>query len=440
MSPTAATSEPATRPHRRPTRGALLLIGILVAAFALRLALRVALGEASFWSGYTLFDRLAQSVVAGDGLRLGPDYFGGASQNWAVRQPLYPLFLAGVYVCGGDWLAIVVLQAVFGAVVAACGYWLGRRWFGEAAGLLAAAMAAVYPYYALHDTALQDTGMVDAGAALALCLLLQARTSRRAWMWLAAGLAAGLIVLIRGTLLPFGAAALVWLALAGEGPVRMRWRRAAVAAIACIAAVGVWMARNEIRVGAPVLSTEIGREFSDANGPYTFSYYPDRSIDLSALAAARSLSRADRQAVSALSEAGRSGWFLRRGLAYVAAHPADTLLGAVRKEAAGFSPILNPLRDRLTELAYTASYTPVLLLGLVGMVMAARRGWREQSLVWLQFAGFALVTAIFWAATSHRVYLDVYLMVFAAPVILRAAGWLRARFGGLRSRAAPQPA
>jgi hypothetical protein len=46
-----------------------------------------------------------------------------------------------------------------------------------------------------------------------------------------------------------------------------------------------------------------------------------------------------------------------------------------------------------------------------------RAHWREDSVIYLLFATFMLVTAVFWAHTSHRAYLDVYWIVFAAGAI-----------------------
>jgi hypothetical protein len=67
-----------------------------------------------------------------------------------------------------------------------------------------------------------------------------------------------------------------------------------------------------------------------------------------------------------------------------------------------------------------------------------RSSWRERSLVWLQFAGFVVVTAVFWAHTSHRAYLDIYLMVFAAPVILAAGRQVRRLWLSPRTASAPR--
>jgi apolipoprotein N-acyltransferase len=56
-----------------------------------------------------------------------------------------------------------------------------------------------------------------------------------------------------------------------------------------------------------------------------------------------------------------------------------------------------------------------MLLGIWGM-FRHRSHWREDCLIYFLFATFILVTGIFWAHTSHRVYLDVYWIAFASGV------------------------
>jgi len=73
------------------------------------------------------------------------------------------------------------------------------------------------------------------------------------------------------------------------------------------------------------------------------------------------------------------------------------------------------------------SYVPVAGLGLVGMFLARRR---EAVLIGMLFLSFVCVTAVFWAHTSHRSYLDVYWMVFAASVIERS--WTFWRGGSVK--------
>ena len=76
-----------------------------------------------------------------------------------------------------------------------------------------------------------------------------------------------------------------------------------------------------------------------------------------------------------------------------------------RKLIAGFSWKLNPLREHVAKWSYAAFYAPGSVLGLAEMFLARRR--RETLLIAMAFVSFMGVTAVFWAHTSHRSYLDV---------------------------------
>ena len=118
------------------------------------------------------------------------------------------------------------------------------------------------------------------------------------------------------------------------------------------------------------------------------------------------------------NEIRESDWFRKKGLCYIEANPFTTAKAAVRKIAAGFSWKFNPAREPLVQTVYLASYGPISILGIVGMILTWRE-WRRHSLIYLLFLTFAGVTAIFWAHTSHRSYLDVYRIIFASFVITR---------------------
>jgi len=104
----------------------------------------------------------------------------------------------------------------------------------------------------------------------------------------------------------------------------------------------------------------------------------------------------------------------------------------MRKVEAAFSSRLNPWREPWAQAAYAAGYVPVAVLGMAGMILAARRP--ATPLIAMLFVAFIAVTAVFWAHTSHRVYLDVYLIVFAASVVERL--WARNRVSAVADRVA----
>src|SRR5262249_52816113 len=146
-------------------------------------------------------------------------------------------------------------------------------------------------------------------------------------------------------------------------------------------------------------------------------HYPAGSIDRSREEARLRLSENDRADLRRLDENQRSIWFTHRALAYVRESPWPVLQGMVRKVDAAFSWRLNPFREPLAQVAYSIAYVPISIFGVIGFFLA---GWRrEVILIGMLFIAFICVTVVFWAHTSHRSYLDVYLIVFAASAIQR---------------------
>src|SRR5205823_7309734 len=61
------------------------------------------------------------------------------------EAPVYPFFVAAMYaLCGRAVFPIAVAQAVLDAASCVFIALIGRRWFGARAGLIAAALAAIY--------------------------------------------------------------------------------------------------------------------------------------------------------------------------------------------------------------------------------------------------------------------------------------------------------
>ncbi len=153
------------------------------------------------------------------------------------------------------------------------------------------------------------------------------------------------------------------------------------------------------------------------NNGNTFSHYPEEPIDLSETEAWRAFAMWELERIWDLSadEISLSRWFFKRGLDFIAQNPGDTLMRMMNKVWAGFSWNFSPVKERLMQWVYFTSYFPILVLGVTGMWVTRFR-WRELGLIYLLFLTFVVGTAVFWAHTSHRSFLDVYFMVFAAYV------------------------
>jgi 4-amino-4-deoxy-L-arabinose transferase-like glycosyltransferase len=398
-----------------------LLWIIIFAAFSVRVAVRCYSGAEDFWvNSYGFFFELAQNIAVGNGITFGD------GPPTAFRVPLYPAFLAIVTFGQKVFLPIVLAQALIGAGTVWCAVLLAREMFGSAAAIIAATITAIYPYYVVHDTALQETSLYTFLTVLAVLLLLRARRSGSGAMAGGAGLTLGAAVLTRANLAPFALLAPLWLAVPGQcrmTPWRQRWWAALVCASVLALTVSPWLVRSYRLTGSVTLSTQTGFFLWLGNNPYTFSRYPQESIDRSQAVALAALSSQEKSELQARqhNEALVDEWFWKKGLGYIRDHLWQTLGNGLRKIVDAFGWLPSPRRSFWASLAHALSYGPVMILGVWGM-WAGRRHWREHSIFYAQFVAFAAVTAVFFGHTSYRAYLDVYWIVFAAGVL---AAWLR---------------
>jgi 4-amino-4-deoxy-L-arabinose transferase-like glycosyltransferase len=397
------------------------LMWIIFFAFVARVAVRLYTGERDFWeNGYTFFFALAQNIAAGNGVSLDGDL------PTAFRVPLYPMFLAAVTLGHHAFLPVIIAQSLIGAGTVLCAALIAREMFSNTAAIIAAVLVAVYPYYVVHDTALQETCLYTFLMALAVLLLLRVRRSGSTVTATGAGLALGAAVLTRANLAPVTLLAPLWLALAG-GSRAVHWQRRLRMAIICagvvIFAIAPWLIRAYQLTGSITLSTQSGFFLWLGNNPYTFNHYPRESIDRSQAAALEALSSQEKSEVEArqYNEALVDEWFRKKALDYIRTHPWRTLDNSFRKIADSFGWLPSPRRSFWPSLGYALSYGPVMIFGLWGM-WASRKHWREHSIFYAQFVTFAIVTAVFFGHTSYRAYLDVYWIVFAAGVF---AAWQR---------------
>ncbi len=392
---------------------------IAAAAFAVRLIARIGQGIDLFWvNGYTFFFDLAQGIAGGHGIA----YANGPPT--AFRVPLYPIFLAGLTLGHRAFWPIAIAQSAIGALTALYAAQLARAMFpievGGKAGNWAAAATAFFPYYVIHDTALEETSLFTVLTLASVLVLLRSLRTREITFGASAGLLLGLDMLTRATIAPFAVLVPLWLAW------RKRMRGAAACAVLLAATISPWLWRNYLLTGVPTLSTETGIELWNGNNGFLFRHYPQESSDLSKYDALDALTPQDRNEINLLSgnEMLVSRWFFRCALAYMRQHPLETVWDDCRKIVAGFYFLPSPRRGRFEDLVYALSYSPVMLLGLWGM-WRRRAHWRTDSLIYLLFATFIIVTAVFWAHTSHGAYLDVYWIVFGAGALASASPRLK---------------
>jgi 4-amino-4-deoxy-L-arabinose transferase-like glycosyltransferase len=229
----------------------------------------------------------------------------------AEHPPLFICLLALFTLLGADgFLAQKLLLGIVGTVTVVLVGLLARRVAGDRAGLIAAAVAAVYPLLWLADGSLMSEslyGPLVVAALLAAYAYLDARTMRRAALL---GALIGLAALTRGEALLL--VPLLGLALVARGalPWRARLEHLALLVAAFALVLAPWSIRNATTFNSPVLISTNGEGvWVGANCHQTY-YGPIVGLWDFPCYGAR----------PAGDEAQQSREYRRRGLAYMRAH------------------------------------------------------------------------------------------------------------------------
>ena len=187
----------------------------------------------------------------------------------AGHPPLWELLLSGESWLGGtSYLAHRALGCVLGALTIVLIALLGRRVAGPRVGLVAAAIAAVYPVMIAADGSLMSEGLYTTLIAAALLLALRLRERGDARSAAALGAVVALAALTRSEALLL--VPLLVLPVALTRPAG-RWRLAGVALVVTALLIAPWSIRNWAEFDRPVLiSTNDGTLLAGANCGLTY--------------------------------------------------------------------------------------------------------------------------------------------------------------------------
>jgi 4-amino-4-deoxy-L-arabinose transferase-like glycosyltransferase len=340
----------------------------------------------------------------------------GIARASADKPPLYPFLEAGVSLLGGrSWAWHQLVGCLAGTGTVAVVGLVGRRAAGPRAGLIAAGLAAGYPLLVAADGSLRSESVYALCIALVLLAALRYRDAPSARGALLLGVAVAAAALTRGEAL----ALLVLLALPLCG-----WRRAGVAALACVMVLAPWLARCWIAFDRPVLiSTNVGGLLAGANcdttyhgaliGQWDFGCIPPPVHANEALEAERLRDRGLRYA---RRHAGRVPVVeaARLGRSFELYRPREQ----ARQEA------FFEGRNLRVEQLGVACYYALALLAAYGVVVLRRRDGPWAVLL-APFALVILVTLISYGFTRLRVAAEPALVVLAAVAIdaLAARRW-----------------
>jgi len=227
-----------------------------LAVAALALLVRIPLlGDGTGWVDTPLYERLASSLLRGDGFSSNGHVFGDS-----YRTPGYPILLAAFRLLPGSTAAVTgTMQHLIGAAFAVAVLLVAWRFFGRAAGVIAGALLAIAPLQLFVEHAVLPDLAFGVVAGVVVALVAEAAARDRAPTGFLIG--AGLLVAVATYIKPNG------LILVPLVPLvfllaRLGWRpglrATGIFAATALVAVSPWVVRNWIREDTPLLTTQGG--------------------------------------------------------------------------------------------------------------------------------------------------------------------------------------
>lgn len=378
------------------------------------------------------YDSIATNLLEGNG-------YLNSEGEVPVLPPVYPTFLAAVYELSAHSFATVrIAQAIIGAATCGVIYLIGRRVFNPFVGLLAAAIAAAYPWFIYWNRLLSTETLLIFLLSLAILAMVWA-VEKPVWRNLAlAGFLLGIANLTHSTLtlLPFLFAG--WLVVVLG--LRTGTRAAAMLLAVFFLTLAPWTLRNYIHYGELIpIAAHGGVALYVANNPYAIPDQPH-------YAKLPDVDPADMRGVEGKSFLEKDRILRNKAIDYILEHPRTTMSNAVHRirelwESVPAYPVFNMPLIRSEYYRLQMDHA-VLLMFAIGSV-AALAQWRRTGVLLLVPLQFALLHAFFPVVLYGRsrvpamevsVILAAFAVYAAVNVMASAPRWMYAMRNGLKER------
>lgn len=403
------------------SRPSSILVALIVFSILLRVVMAIWLGDrAERVSGaydQVSYDTLAQRVLAGQGFSFPTNWypFTPANEPTAHWSYLYTLYLAGVYaVVGHHPLIARLIQVLLSGLNIWFAYRIGRRLFGEWAGITAAALTAVYAYFIFFNATLmtQTFYILAVLAAIELTLELVDNPTRRGWILL--GVTIGIGALVRQTLLIFAPLLFLWIIL--NKWQQVRWGDVFLSLIAIGLFILPWTAYNYLTFHDFLLL--------NSNGGYWFysSNHPAQGTTFD-----QNFAAPLPEYLKGLGEPAEDRALYREGLGFIVADPTRFLLLSLSRVQVYFWIAPSEQSTFLSNLGRIGSFTLYLPFMLYGIWLSLRT-WRVCMPLYLYVAFDTMLSLTTWAAPRYRLPSDAIMMVFAGMAVITLAMQIKMRF------------
>ena len=401
-----------------------LFLAILVWALFLRLVFIFQSLPTPIFNGLSLdsalYDRVALNILAGS----TPD------SAHVFANVFYAYFLAGIYfIFGSSHLAVVLIQALLDTLSCGLIFFITRRIWGQATGLIAAALYAFYGLAVFYTGILLPPVVTIFLALAAAASLAKGRAQDDTRFIFGSGILLGAAALARPHLTLIIALTILWF-LVGWRKKAARFpgrKAAALFAAGVILVFGMMAGLNATRTGIfSPFAAQGGINFYIGNNPQARGYYrtpdemaayPVRLVE-SALKQAREISGRD------LTPAQASAFWRNRALTFLKDRPGAATVLYMKKLALFWraeeipSSINFNLSKRFTPIFRLPllGFGLIAPLALIGLFLAVRLN-RPAEIPGIFAAGQMLAVILFFVNERYRLPAVPFLIMFAAGTL-----------------------
>lgn len=413
---------------RAPTVRALTIT--VVGALAIKLVILAQLADHPLLgpdSGLdtTAYAELARRIASGD-ILLGPGLY--------YLSPLYMYVLGTVLALTDSFTAARAVQVTLGAAAVGGVWWMTSVWWNTRAAWWAAGLMALTGAITFYEVLILQASIDVAATTAILLALTQAARTGTVWWTMLSGVAIGLASLNRPNMIIVGVGLLVLLMI------QRRVTTAGWLLAGLLAAMAPVAIRNGVVAGEWLtVSSHGGLNLYIGNGPGATGFYREIPGIRPSIAGQANDARTlvGQRLGRAVTDAEASAYFRNEVITWAHERPVEAAGLFLKKLGFTFHRSYVALPHSYPFYVHDTGawlrWLPVgpwllMPLGLVGLVVLARRSDSQDVWVWLSFVPlYAASVAVFFVADRYRLPLLVPMCVGAGIILDGAAQCLRAR-------------
>jgi 4-amino-4-deoxy-L-arabinose transferase-like glycosyltransferase len=410
-----------TKPHFGWSLTAILAVALLARlAAGIWWQQRLPAGQKFAFGDSESYWQLAQAIAHRQPYEYGPDHL------QIFRTPGYPALLAPLFWFADEpsilWAR--ALSAILSTIAVGLTAALAKILLDDRAALLAAAVAAVYPEsIALGVFVLSEAGFAPFMMLNLLCWALawRANINHQVYWSLAAGISTGLATLMRPSWLLFVPFAFIggvpWFMI-HRGHFAKHCKTTALIVLGLSLPMLPWWLRNYSVAGRFIPTTlQVGASLYDGISP-TATGASEMSFVGHFVAEQRAADAQSTEPLPGLFEDRLDNRMKQAAIDFARANPRRVLELAGTKFLRMWSPVpnANEFQSRSLRLALLLTYTPLIVLAILGIWRFSRRGW-PYILCWLPAVYLTCLHVIFVSSIRYRQPAMLPLIILAAGVI-----------------------